>query len=151
MKFFRFATMCLLAVALSGCGNGNGTPVNGNWSATLNNVDGSVAMTFTVALSENPTTGAVTVSNLTFNPKNPCFGSGNTGVGSFTNTTSIGTPTGSLQISIQSGATNTDGSNQLTLSGNLAYSSITGTWSLTGSGSGCSGSGNFSMGMVSQG
>lgn len=150
MRFFSLATMCVLAAMLSGCGNGNSTPVNGNWSATLSNVDGAVFMTITLTMSENATTGAVSVSNLTFTPQNSCFGSGNTGTGTFTNTTNGGsTQTGSLLISIQSGTSNTNGQNQVTLSGNLANGSITGTWNLTGSGSDCSGSGNFTMGTVS--
>ena len=147
MRHFILSVVCGLTVLLAACGNGSGSPINGNWSATLTNTDGSTALVFSVSLSNN--NGAVTVSNLNFTTSSSCFSSGTTGTGEFTLTgTTSGVTTGTFQMTLQSGTSNSNGTNQLTLQGTLNNNAITGTWNLTGTGSGCSGSGNFTMGQM---
>lgn len=151
LKHFILSVVCALTILLTACGSGSGSVINGNWSATLTNTDGSTALVFGVTLSNN--NGSVTVSNLSFTTNSSCFGSGTTGTGAFTLTgTTGGVTTGTLQLTLQSGTSNSNGTNQLTLQGTLNQTSssntITGTWNLTGTGSGCSGSGNFTMGTM---
>lgn len=154
MRLLAVSILCALAMILSGCGSSGSTPINGNWQATVTNIDGSTAFLFSFTMNENSSTGAVSVTNLTFSSNsNSCFSSNSTGVGTFnTGGTTNGVTSGTLQLTIQSGTSNTNGTNQLTLNGTLNQSStsntITGTWNLTGTGSGCSGNGNFTMGLA---
>jgi hypothetical protein len=155
MRVLGVSIVCALAMILSGCGSSSSTPVNGNWSATVTNIDGSTAFLFSLTMNENSSTGAVSVTNLSFTSNsNSCFSTNSTGVGTFnTGGTTNGVTTGALQLTIQSGTSNTNGTNQLTLNGTLNQSStsntITGTWNLTGTGSDCTGNGNFTMGPAS--
>jgi len=144
MKHFGVAIMFFLVLALSGCGGGSSSTINGNWSATLTNQDGSPALSFTVTLAQSGST--LNVTNLTFTTSSSCFALGTTATGAFTATgTSGGVTTGTFQLTVQSGSGNTNGANQLTLEGTLTNNSITGNWTLTGTGAGCSGSGAFTM------
>lgn len=145
MKHFGIAIILSVALALSGCGNSSGSnSINGDWTATLTNPDGSAALAFTVTLAGNGS--ALNITNLSFTTSSSCFALGTTATGAFTVTgTSGGVTTGNFQMTITSGASNTNGTNELTLVGTLTGSSITGNWTLTGTGAGCSGSGSFTM------
>ena len=154
MRVFCVSVVCTLAMILAGCGgNGSNSTVNGNWSATLTNIDGSAALAFNLTLNEN-STGVVSVTNLSFTTNsNSCFDQSSTGAGQFTLTGNLnGVTTGTLNLTIKSGASNANGANQLTLNGTLNQSAgsntITGQWNLTGTGSGCTGNGNFTMGLA---
>jgi len=143
MKQFGIAIVLALGLIFGACGGGNSsnsTAINGNWTATLTNPDGTTAFAFTATLSQG-SGNSVGVSNFSFTDVEPCFGSAGSETGSFTLTSNVnGNPTGSYQMAIQS--VNPSG-NVLTLNGTLNNSTIGGTWSLVGSG--CTGGGNFTV------
>jgi hypothetical protein len=145
MKHFGIALILSAALVLSGCGSSStNNSINGNWTATLTNPDGSTALAFTLTLAQSGTT--LSVTNLSFTTSSSCFALGTTATGAFTVTgTSGGVTTGNFQLTVQSGSSNTNGTNELTMVGTLTGGSITGNWTLTGTGAGCSGSGSFTM------
>lgn len=133
-----------LALVLSGCGNsnspGSSSNINGNWTATLSNTDNSPAFAFTTTFTQM-TGSSVSVTNLTFTTSSPCFVSGETETASFILSGNFsGNVSGAFQLTIKSG---NPGGNTLTLQGTVQNNIITGTWTLVGISSGCSGSGNF--------
>jgi len=143
MKQILFTMFALLTVILSGCGNdhANGT-VNGNWTATLLDQNGTQIFMFSTTLTQSGNT-AVTVTNLNFTTASPCFVSSNTASGAFVLSGNFnGNVTGNFQLTVQSG---TPGGNMLMLQGKVNNNVISGTWSLTGVTSGCNGSGTFTM------
>lgn len=133
----------LLALVLVGCGNSHSTgagSINGNWSATLTNTDSSPAFAFTTTFTQM-TGSSVNVTNLTFTTASPCFVSGETETASFVLSGNFsGSVSGAFQLTIKSGSPSGD---TLTLQGATQNNTITGTWTLVGVSSGCSGSGNF--------
>ncbi|MGA8150991.1 MAG: hypothetical protein WB952_08585 [Terriglobales bacterium] len=144
MKRCAIAMISLLALMLVACGGGSGNSnnVNGNWTATLMDQEGTPALSFNTALSQSNST-LVTGTNLSFTTDTPYFSSGGTETGGFTITgDSGGVITGSFELTIQSG---TPSGNVLTLQGTDTNNTISGTWTLTGLTSGCTGSGNFTM------
>ena len=153
MKRFGLALMVSLALAMLGCGGGGSTipadTLKGSWTAGLMNSDGTLALGFTVALTQ--TGQNIGVSSVDFVPSSSCFAPGMTALASLTSvTTTHGVTSGSFQMTIQSGPTNVNGDNTLILQGSLVRTSISGTWGLTGTGIQCSDtlktmSGNFSM------
>jgi hypothetical protein len=135
-----------LALVLGGCGNSNSTNsansgnVNGNWSTTLTNTDGTPAFAFNTSFSQ-VSGNSVNVTNLTFTTASQCFVSGETENASFIlNGNFMGSVTGAFQLTVKSGNPSGD---TLTLQGTVTNNTITGTWTLVGISSGCSGSGNF--------
>jgi hypothetical protein len=144
MKHFGIALVLSMALAWSGCGNNsnsNSNTVNGNWTATLT---GSQQLDLAVTLTQSGST--ITVTNLSFTTSQSCFDSGASATGSFTVTGNMnGVTTGSFAMNIVSGASNSNGTNQLLLQGTLTNNSISGNWTLSGTGAGCTGSGTFTM------
>jgi len=132
-----------LVLILGGCGNSNSTSpgnVNGNWTATLTNPDSTPAFAFTTSFTQM-SGSSVSVTNLTFTTASPCFVSGETETASFILSGNFsGSVAGAFQLTIKSGNPSGD---ILTLNGNANNNTITGTWTLVGISSGCSGSGNF--------
>jgi hypothetical protein len=125
----------------SGPGSGNGN-INGNWTATLNDTGSSPVFTFTTSFHQGGGTD-VSVTNFTFTTSSPCFVSGGTETASFTLSGNFsGSVTGSFALNIQS---ETPSGNTLTLQGTVRNGVITGTWSLSGVTSGCTGNGNFTL------
>lgn len=142
MKWFSFCMILFSTMLLVACGGGNNNNVNGNWTASLTNPDGSAAFNFTISLNQNNGTN-VSGTNLTFTTQSPCFTSVSQETGGFTLTgNSNGVTTGNFEMTIQSG--NPSG-NVLTLTGTLSNNTITGNWTLTGVTSGCTGNGSFTM------
>jgi hypothetical protein len=71
----------------------------------------------------------------------PCFVSGETATTSLVlSGNSSGSVAGAFQLTVKSGNPSGD---TLTLQGTVTNNTITGTWTLVGISSGCSGSGNF--------
>lgn len=133
-----------IALTLAGCGtNSNNGAINGNWTAALlSSSSGSPVFNFTATFTES-SGGGMSITNLNFTTATPCFVSGSTATGGFTlSGNQNGVTSGGFQMNIQStGSAN----NVLTLQGTVSNNTITGTWSLTGTTSGCSGSGEFTM------
>jgi hypothetical protein len=131
------------ALVLAACGNNssNGS-INGNWTAALmSQANGNPVFDFTLNMSEM-SGGGLSITNLNFTTSSPCFAGGATATGGFTLSGNFnGQTSGSLQMNIQSNS----GSNQLTLQGTVNNNTITGNWSLSGTTSGCTGSGTFTM------
>jgi len=146
MRQFSIVMISVVGLMLGGCGSGSGSGnlnnVSGAWTATLTNTDGSTALSFNTALTQSNTT-VITGTNLTFTSATPCFSSGGTETGGFTLTGSTGgMTTGNFELTIQSG---TPSGNVLALQGTASNNTISGTWTLSGITSGCTGSGNFMM------
>lgn len=147
MKFLATTILIAAGLMLAGCGSSssNNSAVNGNWTATLTDVNGTPVFGFTTTLNQS---GSSTVSgtNLSFTTSTPCFGSDATETGGFTVSGTLnGVSTGAFTLTIQSGTSTTTGSNTLSMQGTLNNNTITGTWTLTGTSAGCVGSGNFTM------
>jgi outer membrane lipopolysaccharide assembly protein LptE/RlpB len=134
-----------IALVLAACGsNSNSNIINGNWTAALLNSSsgGSPIFNFTTTLTQS-SGSSVSVTNLNFTTSSPCFASGSTATGGFTLSGNLnGVTSGGFQMNIQSTGSST---NLLTLQGTVSNNTISGTWSLSGTTSGCSGSGQFTM------
>jgi hypothetical protein len=152
MKRFGIAIVLSLALALIGCGlssSSDSTPLNGNWKAGLANPDNTVAFGFTATLTQSGAT--VGVSKLSFLTSSSCFDSGTTASGIFTVTdTTHGVTSGNFQMTVQSGPSNQNGMNVLQFQGTFVRNAISGSWTLTGTGTECSKpenatAGNFTM------
>jgi hypothetical protein len=145
MKQLSIAVLLVLGLTLAACGGGSSSSpntINGNWTATLTNPDGSPAFGFTTSLSQSSGT-AVTITNLSFTTSTPCFSSGGTETGTFVLSGNFnGSVSGGFQMTVQSG---TPSGNTLILQGTVMNNAVTGTWTLSGVTSGCTGSGTFTM------
>jgi len=129
-----------LAALLAGCSTDHSS-INGTWTAVLSDTNGSQAFNFTTALTAVSNNG-LNVTNLNFNTQEPCFPGTSTATGAFVlSGTFNGISSGGFQMTVNSSS----GSNQLQLNGTANNNSIPGTWTLTGSTSGCTGSGTFTM------
>ena len=138
------ATLLGLTMILGGCGSSssnNSNNINGNWSAMLTDSGNAPAFAFRTTFTQM-SGSSVSVTNLTFTTATPCFVSGETESASFVlNGNFNGNVTGAFQLMVKSGTPSGD---TLTLQGAAKNNnSITGTWTLVGVNSGCSGSGNF--------
>ena len=147
MRHIGFVILFALAMLLSACGGGsnnNSGTVNGNWTASLMNTDGTPAFAFSTSLSEASNTSTLTVSNFTFTTSGSCFGSADTSeTGAFTFSGNFdGNVAGTFQMTITTLFPTQN--NVLTLQGTVNGGTITGTWVLTGQ-TGCSGNGTFTM------
>jgi len=146
MKQCGIVMLLTVVLLLSACGNSNSSTsgnVNGNWSVTATNLDGTSSFTFTMTLSQGNGT-SVNVSNFSLITEDACFGTAGSESASFVltgNTNNV--ITGTYQMEIQSGSPS---GNTLTVAGTLNNGTITGTWTLAGTG--CTGNGNFTMAMT---
>lgn len=142
MKHLGIALILSAGLILAGCGsNSNNNNINGNWTASLTNPDNSPAFAFTTSLQSSGS--VVSGTNLTFTTSSACFASGATQTGSFNLSGNFnGNVTGSFGLTIQSG---TPAGNTLTLNGAVKSNTVVGTWTLSGTTAGCTGSGTFTM------
>ena len=145
------AVLCL-SLALFGCGNGNNShPANlsGNWTANLQQNNGSTVLSFTTSLTE--VGGSIlNGSNLTFNPASSCFASQTTESGNVQfRSSGYGYYTGGGQTAMSltiKGLSSTGATDTLNMQGTVnPDNSISGTWTLNGLSASCSGSGAFTM------
>ena len=138
MKQLAIATILGLLVTLVACGNSNNSGnINGTWTAALTNT----AFNFATSLSVNGDE-SLSVTNFSFSTSSPCFVSGESETGSFILSGNFnGNVTGKFQFTVQSGSPS---GNTLALTGTANGNTISGMWTLTG-GTGCNGSGNFTM------
>lgn len=132
-----------ISLLLAACGTNSNGNINGNWTASLmSSTSGAPAMNFTATLSEI-SNGGLSVTNLTFSSGSACFAAGTTATGGFTvSGNQNGVTSGGFQMNVQSTGSS---SNQLTLQGTVSNNTINGTWTLTGTTAGCTGSGSFTM------
>jgi len=145
MKYFGTMLVLGTALALAGCASGSGGSINGNWTAALMSpaIGSSPVFNFSVTLTQTGG-GNLSVTNLNFTTASPCFAAGATATGGFALSGDMnGVTSGGFQLSIQS--LPASGNNLLTLQGTDTNNTITGTWTLTGTGAGCTGSGTFIM------
>ena len=152
MRNLAILGLLALELMLIGCGSSTSSTVktaNGTWESALIGSDAGVGVFNFITQFSVGTGGTLSVSYLSFLTTGPCFPiSGDTASGSFDVTASGTTPAANFQFTVQSGsntlamtgtATGTTDS-----SGNITWSKITGTWTLTG-GTDCAGSGTFTM------
>ena len=153
MKRFGTAIILLMALALLACGLGgpSNNTLSGNYSAALVNPDGTRAFDFTATLDQSGQ--AVSVTKFSFTNPSSCFATGTaaTAVSTVTDTTH-GVTSGTYQMTFQSGPSNPNGTNTLTLQGNFVNNGVSGSWTLAGTGTECnetqtetSTSGSFTM------
>jgi hypothetical protein len=135
-----------LGLAMAGCGsstNSGSGNINGAWTASLTNTDGTTAFGFAANFAQ-ASGSSVTVTNFTITSPSPCFPTTTTETGTFgLMGGSNGTATGTFGMTVSTmfpAATN----NVLTLTGAVNGKTISGTWTLTGL-SGCSGNGSFTI------
>ena len=144
MNKYGIALLLALSLTLIGCGSNNSNNpanINGNWNATLTDTSNATVFSFGTSLFVN-NDGTLSVTNFSFSTNSSCFVSGETESGSFVLSGNFnGNVTGKFQFDVMSGSPS---GNTLTLSGTANGNTISGTWSLTG-GTGCTGSGNFTM------
>ena len=144
MKQLATVALLIMGLTLVGCGaNNSSNPanVNGAWNATLLDTNNTTVFTFGTSLMVNGD-GSLTISNFSFSTNSPCFVTDEKESGSFTLSGNFnGNVTGKFGFNVQSGSPS---GNTLVLSGSANGSTISGTWTLTG-GTGCTGSGSFSM------
>lgn len=133
----RLTIVLGLAVLLAACSSDHSS-INGTWSAALS---GTEQFDFTTTLTSTSNNG-LSVTNLSFNTQSACFPGTPTATGAFVVAgTFNGVSTGGFQLTVNS----TSGGNQLQLNGTLGNNTLSGTWTLTGTTSGCTGSGTFTM------
>jgi hypothetical protein len=126
-----------LAALLAACSTDHSS-IDGTWTAAFTGTDTFNLTTSLTAVSNN----GLSVTNLTFNTQDPCFPGTSTATGAFVvSGTFNGISSGGFQMTVNSSS----GGNQLQLNGTLHNNTVTGTWTLTGSTSGCSGTGTFTM------
>jgi hypothetical protein len=143
MKILATTVVLGLGLALVGCGasskSGN---INGNWTASLTDTNGTQMLAFSTSLMGTGSAGTLTVNNFHFSTNSGCFVSGETESGTFALSGDFnGNVSGQFGMSVLSGS---PGGNTLTLTGTVSGNTISGTWTLAG-GAGCSGSGKFTM------
>jgi hypothetical protein len=140
-KAMRITILLVLGLTMAGCGSSNGANpgsgnINGAWTATLKNADGSIFSQFSATLTKG-TGSELSITNLTFTIPSPCRFSGGWGAGgSFTPTN------GTFGMSM---AAENVGGPMLTLQGTLSNGMISGMWSASGLVPPCSGSGTFTI------
>ncbi len=141
MKYFVVAVLLIAGLTLAGCGSkSNPANINGNWNATLVDSTNAPIFSFGTSLMVNGD-GSLAISNFKFTSNSPCFSTAGTETGSFTLSGNFnGNVKGSFGFNVQSA---TPAGATLTMNGTANGNTITGTWTLTGTG--CSGSGNFTM------
>jgi hypothetical protein len=154
MRFNRLPLVLALGLllALLGCGNGNQVrPVNlsGNWTADMQKANGSTVFSFSSSINEVGNT-VLNVSNLSFNPATSCFQSqvSASGIAQFSSS-GYGYYTGggvtAMSLTVK-GLAAGGGTATLTLQGTAnPDNSVSGTWTLNGVSTSCSGSGAFTM------
>jgi len=147
MKRIGFVILLGLMFMAAGCGGGSShgeSEINGNWTATLLNTDGSEAFSFTTSLNASNGNSNLNISNFSFTTSGTCFSAPLSESGSFTFTGDFqGNVTGTLAMTVTS-QLEAGSSNVLTMQGAVNGSTISGTWSLTGV-TGCTGNGTFTM------
>jgi len=134
--------MMMGSMSMVGCGmSANPANIDGVWKATLLDTNQSTVFTFGMSLIVNGD-GTLAITNFQFNSNSPCFVSGETESGSFSLSGNFnGQVTGTLNFVVTSGS---PAGNTLTLTGQANGNTISGHWTLTG-GTGCTGSGTFTM------
>lgn len=145
-KAIVLVSLLSLAFFLDGCGSN--TPgknnINGNWSATLTNPDGSVAYQFSASFSQG-SGSALNVTNLTYATASSCpsLASMNSAGGSFTVTgSSDGWVTGTFTMAEASPAIIGP---DLGLQGAVRNDTISGQWTLSSGIGDCTGNGSFTI------
>jgi hypothetical protein len=146
MKKLFVVVFLALELIVTGCGNGTATAAttaSGTWQAVLTGGAAEAsALSFITKFSVNGD-GSLSVSSFGFLTVGTCFVSGQTESGSadLVTDTTTNLVTGTITFVVQSGS---PAGNTLTLTGTESGSTITGTWVLEG-GTGCQGSGDFTM------
>lgn len=130
-------TVLALTLAIAGCGStGRGTTnINGNWTATLINTDGSLAYQFSATFTQGSDDN-LTITNLTFTTPGAC---------DFVAAPAQGSFTPANRAFAMSMAELNVGGDMLALQGTLSDSTISGTWSASGLVPPCSGNGSFTI------
>jgi hypothetical protein len=134
--------MALGSLSMTGCGtSANPASINGVWNATLLGTNQETMFTFGTSLVVNAD-GTLSITNFQFSTNSPCFVSGESESGSFTLSGNFdGQVNGTFNFIVKSGSPS---GNTLSLTGTATGNTISGNWTLSG-GTGCTGSGNFTM------
>ncbi|MFZ0417299.1 MAG: hypothetical protein WAM04_04290 [Candidatus Sulfotelmatobacter sp.] len=148
-KATEITILLVLGLTVVGCGSssvgGLASNINGSWTATLTDPNGSIAYQFSATFTQG-TGSELTVTNFTFTSGGSCFGPYSPGEygesGSFTLVgNSNGKVTGMFGMVI---ATPNINGPALNLQGTLSGSTISGRWTASAIG-GCSANGTFTI------
>ena len=150
MKGFVVMLLLMFVLSLVACGGGYGgmsntnvntSSIDGNWATTMLNSSGAQMIAFTSAISHSGTY-TVTATNMQFTLGMACFPNGASATGAVM-------PNGNIEsfgMTAQGANTSGIGNTVLTLQGSVTNANaISGTWTMNGITSGCSGSGTFTM------
>lgn len=151
----KLLVLVLLAFELTsiGCGGSTTSSVkaaDGTWESALIGTNAGVGVFNFLTSFSVSSNGALSVSYFSFLTTGPCFPvNGETVSGTFDVTSATTTSTSAnFHLTVQSGGDSLTMTGTATgttdTSGNTTWSTITGTWTQTG-GSGCAGSGAFTM------
>jgi hypothetical protein len=154
MRNLALVGLLALELMVTGCGSSHSTTsttqsANGIWESALVGSDvGTGVFNFTTTFTVGGD-GSLSVTYFSFLTTGPCFPlTGDSTSGSFNVTSTGTTPAATFTFSVQSGGNNLSLKGTATgtsdSSGNVTWTSITGSWGLTG-GTGCAGSGSFTM------
>ena len=140
LKATGIPILLVLAITIAGCGSSSVSGlisgnINGTWTATLNNTDGSIAYQFSATFTQGTGSG-LSVTNVTFTIPGPCMSSGEPGTGSFT------PANGTFGMSMASPDV---GGPTMNLQGILSNGTISGTWRASEVLQPCGGNGTFTM------
>lgn len=171
MKTFAVLSLLAVAFAVSSCGNSTNrntttTTASGNWEALLTGGTGAASqLNFVAAFTVTDTTGVANepldITGFSFFNSGACFATGagtSTETGSATlSATSTGTVSGTMAFTVTSvtpagnvltlNGTNVTGTSSGTVgtTGTLSNGVVTGTWTLAGGDTSCTGTGSFIM------
>ena len=138
LKAMGITILLVLELTIAGCGSTTrlSGSINGNWTATLANADGSTFSQFSATFTQDADS-ELNITNLTFTIPGPCaFFGGEGAAGSFTPTNgTFGMSMAALNV----------GGPTLSLQGTVSTGKISGTWSASGLVPPCSGNGTFTM------
>ena len=145
MRQSGIISVVMLALVLTGCGSGagGGGNINGSWTATLMNTEGTPTFAFQTTFTQGGGSN-LNVVNFSFTTPGNCFASQQTTeTGSFSLTGNFsGNVSGAFNMTIATTGAEKD---ILTLQGTVNNGQITGTWTVTGTLASCTGNGNFTM------
>lgn len=155
MRNLAIVAFLALELMVTGCGSSSSSTssstqsANGIWESALVGSDVGVGVfNFTTSFTVGGG-GSLSVSYLSFLTTGPCFPlTGSSTSGSFDVTSTGSPPAANVTFTVQSGGNSLSMTGTATgtsdSSGNVTWTSITGTWTLTG-GTGCAGGGTFTM------
>jgi hypothetical protein len=136
-KVTQITMLLVLGPAVAGCGSSSFSGlINGTWTATLTNADGSITYQFSATFAQ-ATGSNLNITNLTFTTAGACDFAVAGGAGGSFSPSSRAFAMSMVELNV--------GGDILALQGTLSNGTISGTWSASGLVPSCSGNGTFTI------